>query len=137
MNAAQTATPRRAIDAIRRRLEKLELEHLRTHAAELADKVERLQTKLEYAESAAESWRDDYFQLTEQLLPEGSSIGLSVDGSLHVMKPDSCNTHDDLVAAAKAAEAILTKQKWLEGSTDPEAIALTKLRAALTKAGAA
>jgi hypothetical protein len=40
----------------------------------------------------------------------------------------------ELLEAAHAAEAVLGKQKWLEGSTDPEAVALYKLRAAIAKA---
>lgn len=40
----------------------------------------------------------------------------------------------DLVDAAMAAEAVLANGKWLETSTDPEAVALFKLRAALAKA---
>lgn len=36
-----------------------------------------------------------------------------------------------LLDAARAAEAVLGRQKWLEGSTDPEAVALSKLRAAI------
>lgn len=41
----------------------------------------------------------------------------------------------DLFDAAKAAEAVLAKQKCFEASTDPEAVALFKLRAAIAKAG--
>lgn len=40
----------------------------------------------------------------------------------------------ELLEAAKAAESVLGKQKWLEGSTDPEAVALYKLRAAIANA---
>lgn len=40
----------------------------------------------------------------------------------------------DLLAAATAAEAVLSRGRWVEGSTDPEAVALCKLRAALSKA---
>lgn len=40
----------------------------------------------------------------------------------------------DLLDAARAAAAILGRQKWIAGSTDPEAIALFKLRAAIAKA---
>lgn len=43
----------------------------------------------------------------------------------------------DLLDAALAAEAVLAKQKWLENSTDPESVALCKLRAAIARAGAA
>jgi hypothetical protein len=39
-----------------------------------------------------------------------------------------------LFEAAKAAEAVLAAQKWRADSTDPEAIALRKLQAALLKA---
>jgi len=39
----------------------------------------------------------------------------------------------DLLDAARAAEAVLGRQ-WLVGSTDPEAVALCKLRAAIAKA---
>lgn len=41
----------------------------------------------------------------------------------------------ELLDAAQAAEAILARGRWVEGSTDPEAVALWKLRAALNKAG--
>lgn len=40
----------------------------------------------------------------------------------------------DLLDAAIAAEATLARGRWIEGSTDPEAIALFKLRAAIAKA---
>ena len=39
----------------------------------------------------------------------------------------------DLFEAARAAEAILSRGRWIMGSTDPEAVALWKLRAALAK----
>lgn len=40
----------------------------------------------------------------------------------------------DLLEAARAAEATLSRGGWVEGSTDPEAVALFKLRAAIAKA---
>lgn len=40
----------------------------------------------------------------------------------------------DLLDAAMAAEAVLAKGLWIEGSSDPESIALWKLRAAIEKA---
>lgn len=39
-----------------------------------------------------------------------------------------------LLDAARAAEVVLGRQKWIEGSTDPEAVALVKLRAAIAMA---
>jgi len=44
---------------------------------------------------------------------------------------------EQLLDAAKAAEAVLTQQKWLDYTTDPESVALAKLRAAIANAGAA
>lgn len=49
----------------------------------------------------------------------------------------ACNSHDQLVAAAKTAAAVFASQKWLDTSGDPEAVALRQLRAALAAAGAA
>lgn len=40
----------------------------------------------------------------------------------------------DLYAAAVLAEAVLACGKWVEGSTDPEAVALRALRAAIERA---
>jgi predicted RNase H-like nuclease (RuvC/YqgF family) len=87
---------RRALGAIRRRLEKLELDHLRAHAAELAQKIEsmeseiaELQKQLGYAERCAESWREDCLRMMEESLPPGGAIGLTKDGSLHIMTPDA------------------------------------------------
>lgn len=40
----------------------------------------------------------------------------------------------DLLAAAKLAKAVLARGKWLETSTDPEAVALRALSAAIDKA---
>lgn len=39
-----------------------------------------------------------------------------------------------LLDAARAAEAVLARQGWLASSTDPEAVALGKLRAAIATA---
>jgi hypothetical protein len=49
----------------------------------------------------------------------------------------AANSHEQLVKAAKAAEAVFARQGWLEASTDPEALALRELRAALSTAGVA
>lgn len=84
MTTAQT-NRRTSIATIRRRLEKLELEHLRTHAAELANLVEMLQSALASAEFQADMWREDCLRLVQDALPADSAIGLAVDGSLHLV----------------------------------------------------
>jgi hypothetical protein len=43
-------------------------------------------------------------------------------------------SHVELLIAARAAEAIFTRQKWREDSTDPEAVALRMLRRAIAGA---
>jgi threonine aldolase len=40
----------------------------------------------------------------------------------------------DLIDAAIAAEAVLARGRWIKGSTDPESIALYKLRDAIARA---
>jgi hypothetical protein len=108
MSAVDPTNGRRSLAAIRRRLEKLELEHLRAHAAELADKVDRLQADLHYAESAAISWRDDCLRMMEESLPDGGAIALALDGSLHVVKkPDTDATPSDLVTVLREVESFL------------------------------
>lgn len=41
---------------------------------------------------------------------------------------------DALLSAARQAETVLARGKWLEGSADPEALALYALRAAIARA---
>lgn len=130
-SAQDKHTRRRSIATIRRRLEKFELEHLRTHAAELADKVERLQANLEYAESAAVSWRDDCLRMMKDSLPDGGAIGLAIDGSLHVMMPVAVCAHDDLVKVGQDILDILDHPTRSVTMFETD-----KLRAALAKAGA-
>ncbi len=92
----QTSTPtparRRHTPAtarIQARLERWELNHLRAHCAELADKVEDLQRRLDYAEDCAESWRRDHDSLREHLdndTEDGRCIGLTQTGELLVVR---------------------------------------------------
>ena len=82
----------RALAAIRRRLEKLELEHLRNHAVELHEKLghaniqlEAMKRELDYADDCSASWRDECLRMMEEC---GGAISLSKDGALHVIKPE-------------------------------------------------
>ena len=83
----------RAVSAMRRRLSKWELDHLRTHCAELADRLETAQERIDALESevsrawdAAESWRDDAMALSEDLQEAGKTIGLTQAGQLVVVE---------------------------------------------------
>jgi ribose 1,5-bisphosphokinase PhnN len=91
--AKSGSTARRELAKIRRRWEKLELVHLRSHAAELAtkleeaqDELERVKTALVHAEQWCESWRDDCLRMMEDEAERHSgTIGLAKDGSLHII----------------------------------------------------
>lgn len=73
----------RGLPAIVRKLHAWELLHLREHAAALEAENERLQRELDYANSCAESWRDDVMRLME----EGMPLGLTQSG--HVVLVDA------------------------------------------------
>lgn len=80
MSAAHTAATAR----IQTRLEKWELEHLRTLAAEQAERIEHLEQQVVYLEQAADSWREDHHRLQEHL-DDGHRIGLTQMGRLVVV----------------------------------------------------
>ncbi|BEP93253.1 hypothetical protein GmRootA79_16370 [Acidovorax sp. A79] len=93
--AAPSAEVTKAIAALRKRLHRWELEHLRKHAAELADKLELAQERIEGLESevsrawdTAESWRMDAMDLVNDLQEAGKEVGLTMGGALVVMEPD-------------------------------------------------
>lgn len=74
---------------IRRRLEKAELEHLRAHAAQLAERLENMKYERDEARdecasawSAADHWHDQTMELTRELLALGSAVGITVDGEM-------------------------------------------------------
>lgn len=94
MNAVATFLPRhmlaappaRYVAALRNRLERWELEHLRMHAAELAAQLEaaheeiaELKRSLSWAEDCAERWRDDALEARRE---DASTPGLTVDGRI-------------------------------------------------------
>jgi hypothetical protein len=74
----------RELSAIQRKLERWELEHLRSLAAALADQVEALEARLAVAEDAADHWREQALRI------EAFELGLDVNGNLHVIgvRPD-------------------------------------------------
>jgi len=70
--------------AIQRRLERLELDHLRALAAEQAAQIDELQSRLEWAEDCAEHWRQHSLDLINDL-GDDCAPGLTVDGRLVVI----------------------------------------------------
>lgn len=78
----QTNTNSQALAGLRRRLEKAELEHLREHITELADRLEWAEKATARAEDSAEYWREQCESLIAQM---GNQVGLTVDGDLVAM----------------------------------------------------
>lgn len=88
-----TATPDKTIAALRKRLERWELEHLRMHAASLSEQLEAAQERFEALQAetsrawdTAESWRMDAMDLVTDLEEAGKTVGLTQGGQLVVMQ---------------------------------------------------
>lgn len=87
-----------ALRALQRKLERLELEHLRRHALELHEHLEDAEARLRHAEEdarhaeqMAEFWRESCLQAQEALDDENfahRAIGLTQDGALLVVRHD-------------------------------------------------
>lgn len=93
MNAT-TPTPAdtaKTIKALRKRLERWELEHLRQLAASLADRLEAAEERIAALEveaarawDTADAWREDAQRLVEELEAAGATVGLTQGGTLVV-----------------------------------------------------
>lgn len=79
----QQPTAAQALAGLRRRLEKAELEHLREHASELAERLEWAEQATARAEDQADYWREQCESLIAQL---GNQVGLTVEGDLVALK---------------------------------------------------
>lgn len=69
---------------IQRRLERMELDHLRAVCAVQAEEIARLQRELLYAEDCAVMWQRGHEQLAEHLDAQ-HAIGLTVAGDIVVV----------------------------------------------------
>jgi hypothetical protein len=68
------------------------------------------------------------------LPPDGNGCGFHMAAHMTPADARLIAAAPDLLHAARAAEAVLGRQKWIDSSTDPEAIALRMLRAAIALA---
>lgn len=78
-----------ATKRLQARLERWELQHLRTLAAELAAQVDDLEARLSHEQRAAEFWRESHFELQQHLddgTEDARSIGLTQSGELLVVR---------------------------------------------------
>lgn len=84
---------RKTLAALRRRLERLELEALRQHAAELHARLEQAEARAARAEELAEHWWESCMELHEAFDDEshasGRCIGLTQTGELLVVRTDA------------------------------------------------
>ena len=77
------------VAAIQRRLERWELDHLRTHALALADRIEHLERELYRTQDEAEYWHSQCQSMVEQLREDSREVGLTQDGTLVVMPTEA------------------------------------------------
>lgn len=93
------ATAKRNLQALKRKLERMELEHLRQHALELHEQLEQAEARACRAENeatdaweSANFWQRDAMNMQEALLdPEHANarcIGLTKSGELLVVRTD-------------------------------------------------
>lgn len=89
--ATQQAAAKKTIAALRKRLERWELDHLRALAAHQEeqlhaahDRIEQLESEVQNAWQTADSWREDAMRLVEDLEEHGQQVGLTQSGALVV-----------------------------------------------------
>lgn len=80
--------------SIQRKLDAWELDHLREHAAALADRVETLEAEAielkrqrDDAEDRAGFWHDQTIGYYQDEQERGAVVGLSMDGRLSIVQP--------------------------------------------------
>ena len=72
----------RTISTLHRRLEKWELQHLRQHASDLAERLERAEDEAARANEAADFWHQQCMNMIADLQDEGAEIGLTKSGEI-------------------------------------------------------
>lgn len=72
---------------LKRRLARWELDHLRHHAADLAERLERAEQDRDYYREMTEFWHEEAMRLITELQEDGAVIGLSKSGELSVITP--------------------------------------------------
>lgn len=86
------AEAKKTIQALRKKLSRWELDHLRAHCVKLANELEEAQATIERlteerdsAESWAEGWREDVNRLVTALEGAGQQVGLTQCGAVVAM----------------------------------------------------
>jgi len=79
--------PDNTLTSLKRKLARWELEHLRQHAAELAERLEKAERDRDYYRDVADGWWQTHMDLLDQLQDDGAEIGLDKAGQIHVITP--------------------------------------------------
>lgn len=81
---------KRNLQALKRKLERMELEHLRAHALELHEQIVQLQYELDETRISLNFWHSDAMNMQEAMLdPEFANarqIGITKSGELLVVR---------------------------------------------------
>lgn len=86
------AEAKKTIQALRKKLSRWELDHLRSHCAELSNQldearaqIERLTEEKYHAWAEADAWREDVDRLVTALEGAGQQVGLTQGGAVVAM----------------------------------------------------
>lgn len=71
---------------LKRKLNRWELDHLRQHAAELAEQLERAKDDVAYYRDLSEHWHNQAMGMITDLQGGGAVIGMAQDGTLSVIE---------------------------------------------------
>jgi hypothetical protein len=82
---ASQSEGQQCIKRLRSRLDRWELPHLRELAARLSSELEEALARAYRAERDADMWRDQVYELTNEL-PADVSFGMTMDGNLHLLQ---------------------------------------------------
>lgn len=77
----------KTVSALKRKLDRWELQHLRQHAAELAQRLEEAEDARDYYRDCADDWHRQTMSLIADLQEDGAVIGLSQNGELSLVSP--------------------------------------------------
>lgn len=103
-------SPTVALQRIRTRLEKLELEHLRRVICEQAERIEELQAQLttaredaDYAWQCADRWQEQHMTTLQEAMEMGAKVGLTRYGEIVLLTTEGAE--QTTTAQDEAAEA--------------------------------
>ena len=74
-----------SLQGIRRKLERWELQHLREYITELHSRLQTAEQDAQNAWSSSDMWRDNCQCLTDELLAEGATVGITQGGVMSVL----------------------------------------------------